>query len=154
MTLRSATQADARRMAQVHAQAFDRPWSERELLNFMAAGAEGSIGLDEAGFILWRVAGEEAEILTLAVAPSARGKGLGRALLDQAVEAAGRAGAISMFLEVADDNAAAIALYRSGGFEEKGRRRAYYRRTGGEMRDALIFARALNTATPLGLSCD
>ena len=84
------------------------------------------------GFILVRAAGGEAEILTLAVEPSARRRGLGRALLDQALAAT--AGS-PLFLEVAADNAVARALYGAAGFTECGRRTGYY----GAGRDALVL---------------
>lgn len=97
----------------------------------------------EDGFILLRLAGGEAEILTLAVAPEGRRRGAGRALLRGALKAAEQGGATAMFLEVADDNAAAVALYRSEGFVEAGRRRGYYARPGGAAADALVLRRAL-----------
>lgn len=151
MIVRPAVHADAQAMTAWHAEAFDRPWSAREILNFIATGAECAVA-EDAGFILWRTTAGEAEILTLAVGKDARRKGAGRALVDAALAGAAAQGAQTLFLEVADDNAAAIALYRAAGFEQTGRRKDYYRREGGEMRDALIFARALNSAAPLGLS--
>ncbi len=76
--------------------------------------------------ILARVAADEAEILTLAVAPPSRRAGLGAALLRAAMRHAGRVGARTMFLEVAVTNGAARALYASFGFREAGLRRGYY----------------------------
>ena len=78
------------------------------------------------GMILVRVVADEAEVLTIAVLPPRRGRGVGRALLDEARAEASRRGACRMFLEVAVPNAAARALYRAGGFLQVGRRRAYY----------------------------
>ena len=78
------------------------------------------------GFVLARAAGGEAEILTLAVAPAARGQGLGRALLQAAAAHAATLGAQSMFLEVGADNPAALALYAGLGFVRAGQRKAYY----------------------------
>ena len=72
-----------------------------------------------------RAAGGEAEILTLAVAPPARGKGLGRALI-AAMRPCAALGAGSIFLEVGDDNPAALALYAGLGFERVGQRKGYY----------------------------
>ena len=126
MTPRPATPDDAGLLARLHATAFDRPWSEAEFSQFLASGAKGVLA-DDAGFILWRAIAGEAEILTLAVDPARRREGLGQALL-----------------EVADDNDAALALYAQAGFEAAGRRRDYYRRPGGVLRDALILRRALN----------
>jgi ribosomal-protein-alanine N-acetyltransferase len=75
---------------------------------------------------LARAAAGEAEILTLAVMPPARGQGLGRALLQSAAAHAASLGAASVFLEVGADNPAALALYASLGFDRVGQRKAYY----------------------------
>ena len=114
----------------------------RAFLN--AAGAFAAVAEPSyAGFILCRRMATEAEVLTLAVDPDQRRHGLGSALLAAAVDWAGEAGADALFLEVACDNAAAIALYQSADFLEVGRRRAYYSRPGGAM-DALVLRRDLN----------
>lgn len=93
----------------------------------------------EAGFVLARAAADEAEILTLAVVPAWRRRGLGAALLAAAQRRAASLGAAQLFLEVAADNDAARALYAGAGFEAVGLRRGYY--AGG--RDALVLRRAL-----------
>jgi ribosomal-protein-alanine N-acetyltransferase len=80
----------------------------------------------ENGFVLARAAGGEAEILTLAVAPAARGRGLGRALLKAAIAQAEALGAAALFLEVGGDNPHALALYASLGFVQVGMRKGYY----------------------------
>lgn len=90
------------------------------------------------GFVVARVAGGEAEILTLAVAPQARGKGLGRALLCEAIAKAEQLGAGEMFLEVGSGNPAARALYAGLGFVGVGARKAYYRG-----QDALVLRLSL-----------
>ena len=76
-------------------------------------------------------------------ASSARRAGLGRALVEAAALEAARSGARSLFLEVAQDNAAAAALYRGAGFVEAGRRPGYYRRGDAPPADALILVRNL-----------
>jgi len=86
------------------------------------------------GFVLARAAADEAEILTLAVRPSARGKGLGRVLLQAAIKKAHALGAATMFLEVGVDNPHALALYAGLGFAKVGTRKAYF-----EGRDALVL---------------
>ena len=102
----------------------------------------GAYGLwrPEAGLVLAREAGGEAEILTLAVAPAARRRGLGAALLAAALQGAVLRAAAAMFLEVSAGNAAALALYRSAGFAEVGRRRRYY----ADGSDALVMRRDLS----------
>ncbi len=93
-----------------------------------------------AGFVLARVAADEAEILTLAVVPTARRAGLGSCLVAQAMAGARARGALALFLEVSDRNAPARALYAACGFTEVGRRRRYY----ADGADALVLRRALD----------
>ena len=133
--VRDAAAADAPALAALHALAFDRPWSAPEITGLMATSAFALMA--DHGFILIREAAGEAEVLTLAVAPRARRQGLGRALLDAAIV---RLGTAELFLEVAADNSAAIALYRAAGFEQVGVRRGYYARSGGKV-DALMLKR-------------
>ena len=107
-------------------------------------GQPGAFGFFDVvgGMLLARVAADEAEILTLAVAPPARRQGRAAALLAAAAARARDAGARAMFLEVATDNAPALALYSTAGFVEVGRRRHYYK--GGS--DALVLRLELNAA--------
>ncbi len=90
---------------------------------------------EAAGFVFWRSLGEEAEILSIGVAPRRRRRGAARALLDQVIESARSGGVRKLFLEVDVANAAAAALYTSAGFERIGRRSRYYRNGG----DALVM---------------
>ncbi len=128
-------------LAAMHAVCFAEPWTPRSMAEVLAMpGAEGLIAVDggslrpsidppgPAGLVLWRRAGDEAEILTLAVLPPWRCRGVGARLLDAAMTAAagGGGGAAEMFLEVAADNGAALALYRRMGFERVGERKGYY----------------------------
>ncbi len=71
--------------------------------------------------------GGQADVQTLAVAPAAQGRGLGRRLLDALVAEARRRGATEVLLEVRAENAPAQALYAGAGFERIAVRRGYYR---------------------------
>lgn len=133
-------------LAAIHAEAFETPWDAASLSALLAS--PGVFVVAEAdGFILIRAVADEAEILTLAVRPPARRGGLGARLVEAAVVRAAALGAERMFLEVAEDNAAARALYARAGFHEAGRRRGYYARADGSREDALILA--LNFPRPL-----
>ena len=131
-------------MAALHARCFTtpRPWTAAE---FAALLAEPPVfaTLAETGFALGRVVADEAELLTIAVAPEARRNGEGRALLDGFLRTARARGAGTAFLEVAADNAAALALYRWSGFAEAGRRRGYYHSPGNPPVDALVMVKSL-----------
>jgi ribosomal-protein-alanine N-acetyltransferase len=89
------------------------------------------------------VAADEAEVLTLAVTPATRRRGVASALLRQAMATALACGSRAVFLEVATDNPGAQALYLAHGFGEVGRRPAYFSRPGGAV-GALIMRRDLN----------
>ena len=86
---------------------------------------------------------DEAELLTIALSPAARGHGHGRMLLDGHLAALAREGVRVVHLEVADDNAAALALYRHRGFREVGRRPSYYPKPDGGRAAALAMSAAL-----------
>jgi [ribosomal protein S18]-alanine N-acetyltransferase len=134
-------------LAAIHGEAFDAPWdagSLRDLIDRPGAVLEAEVD----GFILVQVAGDEAEILTLAVRPSARRRGLARALTERVTARVASLGVRRLFLEVAEDNAAARALYAALGFEAAGRRPHYYARVGGGRVDALLLALNLPQALP------
>jgi len=78
------------------------------------------------GFAVARVAADEAEILSLGTVPEARRQGLARLLLDRVIHEATVRGGRRLFLEVAEDNGAALQLYSSFGFLVVGARKAYY----------------------------
>lgn len=143
MSIRVATPYDAEAMAAVHEECFDRPWSAREIDRLMEDGF-GLIYEDVPAFLLGRVIGTEAEILTVAVAPYGRRQGWGQRLVQGAEVAADELGAEEIFLEVACDNRAAIALYEKAGYEQVGLRRAYYPRQDGSAADALVMRKALD----------
>jgi ribosomal-protein-alanine N-acetyltransferase len=139
---------DARRLAELHAESFHRGWGEGEfetmlserntLVHRLRAG--GKI----IGFAVSRLAADEAEILSIAVAASHRGRGLSRQLLlTHLGHLAGR-GARTIFLEVEENNQPARKLYQRAGFDVVGRRERYYRQPGGEQLNALLMRRDLS----------
>jgi len=148
MTLRFAEASDVETLHALHAAAFDAPWPAAEIERLMRIMGGFAVLAEDAapqGFILTRTVADEAEILTLAVAPDARRRGIGRALVEAAAQEAARRGARSFFLEVAEDNPAALALYEDVGFQAVGLRRAYYARPGAPPADALVLRRPLNS---------
>ena len=110
--------------------------------------ALASAALDPAtsrmrGFAISRLAADEAELLTIAVEPAWRGRGVGRDLLREHLSRAALSGARAMFLEVDHANAAAIALYARFGFRKVGERDGYYRRSDGKPATALVMRKDL-----------
>lgn len=126
-------------LAEIHASAFDRPWDAATFESLDSQDAVFILG-DANGFLLIRTVLDEAEILTLAVRPEARRRGRGAELVRAGAEAARARGAVKLYLEVAEDNAAALALYRSTGFVEEGRRKGYYPRPDGLPVAALLLS--------------
>ena len=129
-------------LAILHAQAFVRPWDAAALAGLLAGDGVFAFAAP-SGFVLTRTAGGEAEILTLAVIPAARGRGLGRDLMRHAAAHAASLGAEVMFLEVGSDNPAALALYNSLGFTRAGLRKGYYDNASQMGQDALVLKAAL-----------
>ncbi|HKY17293.1 MAG TPA: GNAT family N-acetyltransferase [Rhizomicrobium sp.] len=117
--------ADTTPLAALHAACFDKAW-DADAIRSMCASPGTFVFWEQNGFVMARVAAGEAEILTLAVDPKARGRGLGRKLLDAAIAKATELGAQAMFLEVGSDNPHALALYAGLGFTKVGMRKAYY----------------------------
>lgn len=135
---------DTAALAAIHAESFAEPWTADDFAVFLRQiGVMGWIarqGGHAQGFILIRRAVEEAEVLTLAVLPAARRSGVGRLLVSHAIERLRASGTASLYLEVAVDNAAAFGLYRSLGFAQCGKRRAYYTpQDGRPAGDALVM---------------
>lgn len=132
-------------MAALHVRCFDvapRPWSQAEFATLLADPT--TISVSEAqGFALGRYSADEAEFLTIAVAPEARRRGIAARLETAFAEEAAWRGAKTLFLEVAADNAAALALYRRAGYRQVGIRRKYYNQGTGSTVDALVLSRLL-----------
>lgn len=139
------------RMAEIHAAAFagrGQVWPEAEIAAMLERPVIRAVVLAQQGFALLQLLPPEAELLTIALAPEAQGQGHGTALLALAMEAARSAGARQMFLEVAADNAPALALYTRAGFARTGLRRGYYARAGSAAVDALMLGCALDAQKP------
>jgi len=132
-------------ITEIEREAFSDPWSARSFRDalehpsvyFGCARSDGGVVL---GYVVaWFVA-DEGEIANLAVSPAGWGGGIGRALLDAALAEAVLRRIDSVYLEVRDSNERARRLYQSRGFEEVGRRKAYYRRP---VEDAIVLRRTL-----------
>jgi ribosomal-protein-alanine N-acetyltransferase len=148
MMLERIDAADAADLAATHARSFDAPWSAADIEALIASPGGFALAVRDGGrpggFVLCRAIAGEAEVLTLAVDPDFRRRGLARSLLEAAMIGAKAAGAEAMFLEVAADNAAAIGLYEQAGFARVGTRPGYYHRPAGQV-DALVMRRDLNS---------
>ncbi len=134
-------------LAELHAKCFPIGWSAEEFTVLLQDPHTQGVGMSLfgklIGFCLTRVVLDEAEILTIALHPNARGFKLSAKLLAGSIKQVSRLNARTLFLEVAKTNAPARALYASNGFQEVGYRKGYYKTKTGTLDDALVLSRAL-----------
>jgi ribosomal-protein-alanine N-acetyltransferase len=121
-----------------------RPRRHYVVLEVASGGAPSSHGIVIAGYAGLTLAGQSADVMTIAVDPAHRGRGRGRALLTALHEHATRAGAREILLEVRADNTAALGLYAAEGYRTASVRRGYYQP--GSV-DAIVQRRGLATGT-------
>lgn len=128
-------------LAAIHAACFTspRPWSEAEFAGYLSSDRV-FLCAETGGFLLGRVIADEAELLTVAVLPHAQGRGIGTRLVTAFLTESAKRGAVQAFLEVAETNAPARALYARAGFAESGRRKGYYTVPNGASVDAIVMS--------------
>jgi [ribosomal protein S18]-alanine N-acetyltransferase len=145
VTIEPALHVDLVEIAELEKAAFSDPWSFQSFESVLAEPAAYMAvarGADDqvAGYVVAWFAADEGEIANLAVREPTRRRGIGAALLDEALAEGSKRGTLNMYLEVRESNVAARRLYASRDFEEIGRRRRYYRRP---VEDAIVLRRAL-----------
>ena len=144
-----AQSQDAHEIAVIHAAAFARGWTDGEIEQLLARSATHGVVAREVGrqtvlgFILYTLAAGEGEILTVAAAVGWRRYGIGEMLVRHALRHATAERARSVFLEVGEDNTAAVSLYRKLGFRQVGTRKNYYRGEAHGSVNALVMRRDL-----------
>ena len=154
LNIRRAVRSDLAAMLRIEKASFADPWTVDSLSTALSLdrmrvlvaepAEQGGQGGDAArgllGYVVALVAGLEAEIADLAVAPEVRRLGVGRALLQRVLAELGEASVQTVYLEVRESNLAARRLYETHGFDAVGRRRAYYR---SPIEDALVLRREI-----------
>jgi ribosomal-protein-alanine N-acetyltransferase len=143
-----ASLRDAPVLAQLHGASFHRGWNEGEFETML--GERNTLvhrlrqGRKVIGFAVSRMAADEAEILSIAIASGHRGRGLSRPfLMNHLGHLAGR-GVRTVFLEVEENNQPARRLYERAGFAIAGRRERYYQQPDGQQLNALLMRRDLS----------
>jgi ribosomal-protein-alanine N-acetyltransferase len=143
-----ATLRDAHRLAQLHGASFHRGWGEGEFEQMLAERNTLVHRLRQGrtiiGFAVSRIAADEAEILSIAVEPKHRGRGLSRNLLLTHLGHLAGHGVRTVFLEVEENNQPARRLYDRAGFSVAGRRERYYKQASGEQLNAVLMRRDLS----------
>lgn len=133
--------------ARLHVDDFVHSWSDGEIHSLLSkpgvfgfvARQAGKRDSPPVGFVLARMAADEAEILTIAVDRRWRRRGIGRQLMDAVLRHLHAEGIVSLFLEVSENNVAALSLYRRLGFMPVGQRPGYYEVPGYERENAIVM---------------
>jgi ribosomal-protein-alanine N-acetyltransferase len=132
-------------VSSLHRASFARGWDQPDVALMLADRAVIADGLflngqrRPSGFIMSRLASDEAEILSIALDPDWRGRGLSARLLAHHLPELQRRGAARLFLEVEEGNAPALALYRKAGFSIVGAREGYYAKPDGSRARAHVM---------------
>lgn len=137
---------DARPLYQVHKEAFPVYWKESEIAEMLlTSGTQAWLARmgQPVGMLMTRAQFEQAEILTIAVVPAARRSGIASRLMAEAEKTLAGQGVRKIFLEVAENNGFAVALYTRLGYEEVSRRRDYYKQSDNSYVDALVMGKEL-----------
>jgi ribosomal-protein-alanine N-acetyltransferase len=142
MQLRPVSSESAQLLTRIHNECFPHYWNPDAFTDFFAVG--GTCALlaeagEPAGMVVYRVMHEQADIITIAVAPPFRRQGVARLLMGKVLADAAAAGGKAMFLDVEEGNEAALRLYKGYGFSQINRRKQYYRQKDGSFTDALVM---------------
>ncbi len=146
--IRTCRSYESAALSKLHTQGFERGWGVSEFETLLCEStvrvhlAEMQLS-EPCGFIISRIAVDEAEILSVVVAKNARRKGVGGQLLNTHLSALAQSGAQTVFLEVDELNVSALALYKHFGFEKVGERKSYYKHKDGTSPAALVMRRYL-----------
>jgi ribosomal-protein-alanine N-acetyltransferase len=144
-----ATSRDAPALAKLHKASFHRGWDVGEFEQLLADRSVLAhrlrMGHTVVGFIFSRMAADEAEILSVAIAPSMRGRGLSGPLVRTHLGYLAGSGIRTVFLEVEENNQPARALYAKAGFNTVGRRERYYKDDSGAQLNAIVMRRDLSS---------
>ena len=147
--IRALNTTDTQRMAEIHAQSFPKGWDDAAMWAHIHKDMCFGFGRPLDGFVIISSAADQAEILTIAIDPSQRRRGIARALLEITETELVDNGVDTLFLEVAEDNQAAIEFYKGAGFEPIGRRPGYYKRELGRVA-AISYRKRLAANDRLG----
>lgn len=143
MPITPLTHRDSQAASLLHQNAFFKGWGKSEFDELLANPCIHGLKTEDhhelSGYILWREVLDEAEILTLVVAPSFQRKGQASLLLNALFEITQKKNITILYLEVAEDNLIAQSFYKKNGFTFLSERKNYYRREDGKSVTGLNF---------------
>lgn len=144
-TIRPLNISDGPAILRLHQRSFEEAWQNIDsLLHLHSTVGWMAVHMGEPiGFILWQLTKGEADVLSFTVLPEYRRQGIGRALYQASEKEFLSQGVIQLFLEVAQNNKAAITFYQHQGFLKTGVRKNYYRDNHLRTVDALTFCKTL-----------
>ncbi len=147
LIIRNVGNAEAEILTAIHTECFPRYWNRQAFTDFFSVDNTFALLVESAekpvAMIVYRVAMEDADIITIAVLPGSRRKGIARMLLEKIIADCGRKGVQKIFLEVEDGNSAGLSLYEQAGFRHISRRKLYYQQLDGSLTDALVMEKRL-----------
>ncbi len=147
LTIRQVTETEADTLTKIHEECFPRYWNRQAFTDFFAVKDTFALLVEDGGkaiaMMVYRVAFDQADVLTLAVVPAFRRRGIAKMLVEKTLESCKALGAKKLFLEVEDGNIAALKLYENAGFKNISRRKLYYQQLDGSFTDALVMAKKL-----------
>lgn len=140
--IRAPKPGDAGRLHEIERACFPDPWPAHSFVELCDGSRSdcwvAEVGGEVVGYWIGRRIDEEAELANFAVAPDRQAQGIGRELLRDFIETVGGLRRTTIYLEVRVSNAAALKLYAAEGFQEVGRRKAYYTKP---VEDAIVMRR-------------
>jgi ribosomal-protein-alanine N-acetyltransferase len=147
LAIRSVGEAEAEILTDIHAQCFPRYLNRQAFTDFFSVKNTFALlvenGQKPVAMIVYRVALEYADIITIGVLPENRRQGIARMLLEKILADCRQMGVQKIFLEVEEGNSAGLSLYEQSGFKHISRRKLYYRQLDGSLTDALVMEKRL-----------
>lgn len=146
-SLRQVSEAEAGTLTEIHEKCFPRYWNREAFTDFFSVKGTCAFLVEEnenpVAMVVYRISFDQADILTIAVLPQWRRKGLAEKMLSEMLVRCKNAGVKKMFLEVEEGNISAFNLYEKSGFKQIGRRKLYYQQLDGSYTDALVMEKKL-----------
>jgi len=147
LAIRSVGEAEAEILTAIHTECFPRYLNRQAFTDFFVVKNTFALlvenGAEPVAMIVYRVAMEHADIITIGVLPGSRRHGIARMLLEKILDDCRQMGVQKIFLEVEDGNSAGLNLYEQAGFKHISRRKLYYRQLDGSLTDALVMEKRL-----------
>ncbi len=145
--VRQVTETEAGILTEIHAKCFPNYWNQEAFTDFFSVKNTFAY-LVEAGavpvaMLVYRATFEQADVLTIAVLPEFRRRGIARQLVEMLIKDCREQGVEKIFLEVEVGNDHAIKLYEDNGFKQVSRRKLYYQQLDGSLTDGLVMQKKL-----------